>query len=322
VLALGVLMEPRNTKRFLMWFATLYTGITLVAMKGKVGKAMGFLNCVSMALLPPGDGAVVRFIYGMASVMRVLRATEMLWTPSFFEERGVAFSLKFAFLYHDLRKATPLANDDVALSEAIVHTRRSLAALVGSIAALHALPDRAPAVLRFVLGALRSWAVLAFVEACYALHLAAFGIQSPVCFDKPLESRTLAEFWNSRWNLAIKSQLSNVFYKPFAEMGHKAVGQWCTFVASAALHICPFLYLGGSRQAILKTAAFFVAQPTLMLVESKLKLSGPGWISACFFGTAPLFIGPLCSFFASLSLLRSVHGLTRRGSRTVEIFPV
>jgi len=252
------------------------------------------LSVILTTILPPGETSTVRFIYGMAAIMRLLRSVEMLWSPSFFESRSMSFAIKFAFLYHDLRKATKATSD--ALTHALSHLIKVFAWFVSSVLALRALPVSAPPIAKICLGAIRSWAALAFVEACYATHLAAFGIQSPLCFDHPLQSQTVAEFWNTRWNLAIARQLSNVAYKPLAEMGYKTTGVWATFVASAILHICPFLFLGGSKKAIQSTLLFFFTQPILMLVENKFKLKGPVWVASSFFTTAPLFVGYALSY--------------------------
>ena len=100
---------------------------------------------------------------------------------------------------------------------------------------------------RTFLGMMRFYFAIVFVEALYRLHLNLFGVRPPVCFDEPWKSETVAEFWGKRWNLAIAGQLRNVFFKPLAEMGHRAAGEVAVFLGSALLHMIPIVSMGGSR---------------------------------------------------------------------------
>lgn len=146
-----------------------------------------------------------------------------------------------------------------------------------------------------VLSMLRFYFFINSVEAGYRLHLAHFGIKAPTCFDSPWESETVQEFWGKRWNLSIAQQLRAVFFKPLALQGHRALGEFAVFLASAVLHILPIAILGGSRRAVASTAIYFLLQPVLIALERTFPhtLRGKLWVQLSMWTIAPLFALPM-----------------------------
>jgi hypothetical protein len=98
VILIGALLEPDKFKQLVTWLFSLGGGIWLSSCKGKPAKALS-LALVLSSLRPFGDTRYVRFLLGMATVMRVLRVIEVLNNPADFEARGAMYTIKFCFLY-------------------------------------------------------------------------------------------------------------------------------------------------------------------------------------------------------------------------------
>ena len=143
-----------------------------------------------------------------------------------------------------------------------------------------------------VVSMFRFYFIIRVVEAAYRLHLVAFGVRPPICFDEPWKSKTIAEFW-TRWNLSIAQQLRAIFYKPVLERGYRQLAEFSVFISSALLHLLPIYVLGGSTKAKRSTALFFLCQPVLIMFERKFKLQSRLWVQLALWSVAPLFSLPL-----------------------------
>ena len=98
VILLGALFEPDKFKELLFWILSLGGGIWLSSFKGRGAKGIS-LSLVLASLKPFGDGRYIRFLFGMATVMRVLLVLEVLLNAEFFEQRGAMYTTKFCFLF-------------------------------------------------------------------------------------------------------------------------------------------------------------------------------------------------------------------------------
>jgi hypothetical protein len=98
VILIGSLLERDKLKRSLSWLIALGGGTYLASVKNPLAKASA-LALATYACIPFGETRYVRFLFGMASVMRLLRVVEVLIDPKYFEDRGAMYTIKFCFLY-------------------------------------------------------------------------------------------------------------------------------------------------------------------------------------------------------------------------------
>ena len=98
VILLGTLVEPDKFKDIIRWVFSLTGGIWLASVKGRPAKALS-LALVLSALRPFGETRYIRFLFGMATVMRVLRVIEAVNSPQAFEERGAMYTIKYSYLF-------------------------------------------------------------------------------------------------------------------------------------------------------------------------------------------------------------------------------
>jgi len=296
VILAGSLLEADKHHQILTWLVSLGGGIYLSSKRSRLARLFS-LGLVLFSLRPFGDGKYFRFLFGMATVMRVLRVIEVLNDPEHFATRGDMYTIKYCFLYHDLRRASCF--DTEQEQESAEH--RSIHDLIFNAMGiiLTSMVLRIKLVLRHrlliaIASMLRFYSFISLAEAGYRLHLNKFGIRAPVCFDEPWRSQTVGEFWGKRWNLAIAQQLRNVVFKPVSNYtGNRKLGELAIFAASSALHMIPVVSLGGSQRAIASTAVFFLIQPGLIAFEKSFHLKGVPWVHLALWSCAPLFSLPL-----------------------------
>jgi len=144
-------------------------------------------------------------------------------------------------------------------------------------------------------------ALFTAVDGLRALTGTAFGRVLPTLSDAPLLSTSLNEFWAKRWNLVVSKILHDRFYKPFAKYG-TTVALFAAFAASAALHAWLIGIPMGAACAT-SWAAFFLAQPLLILIERRLRVRqwrpilGWLWTMSALGLVSPLFTEPLLRWF-------------------------
>eukprot|EP00051_Salpingoeca_urceolata_P025432 m.457648 g.457648 ORF g.457648 m.457648 type:complete len:494 (+) comp20334_c0_seq1:6840-8321(+) len=164
-------------------------------------------------------------------------------------------------------------------------------------------------------------ATLAVCTAAYALSAAAFvcalyGVDAfyrlvfsvvltraiPSCMDAPWRSRTLSEFWGSRWNQAVGGQLRDVCFLPIARRGHPALGTLSAFAGSALLHATPFVVTGAPWTLAASMSLFFLLHGMLVLIERRSSqwLFGKTWTLGALFASGPLFVFPMLGVAAQV----------------------
>ncbi|HVT05119.1 MAG TPA: MBOAT family protein [Thermoanaerobaculia bacterium] len=127
-----------------------------------------------------------------------------------------------------------------------------------------------------------------------------FGVTLPPVHDAPYRSRTVSEFWNRRWNLATGRWLREYCFMPLARRG-VMFALCAAFAASAALHAYLIVFVDPS--AALSWAAFFFAQPVLMVLERQLQVrrwsraAGRAWTMATLLLLFPLLLSPVLPLF-------------------------
>lgn len=118
--------------------------------------------------------------------------------------------------------------------------------------------------------------------------------------DSPYRARTVGEFWSRRWNPLVGAWLHRHCFRRLAPRGAR-LAMIGTFVASAALHA--YLLLAIDLLAALSWAAFFIAQPVLVLAERKLGVRrwpaalAHTWTVTCMVLLLPLMLSPILPLF-------------------------
>jgi hypothetical protein len=310
IVLLGIVLEPQAWKRLIFWAIFTSGGTALISRKDIISKTLSFISVLLALLFAPGNHRLVRFTFKMATLMRLLRVIEALFEPEYFEQRGAKFSVKFAFLYHDLRRAGRFNSreelqqarektiKDIILSGCSLFTTLGLLYWKGETLFKLSNGFTSPkqsllTCIKNFISVIRFYSAITLIEAFYRLHLLLFEIKPPVCFDEPWKSQTIAEFWSTRWNQAIARQMRNVAYKPLAARGFKRGAEFGVFTSSALLHVFPIYLLDGSISAQLSTLLYFSVQPILMWTERIFKLKGLWWVQIAGWGVSPLFALPL-----------------------------
>ena len=110
----------------------------------------------------------------------------------------------------------------------------------------------------------------------------------------PFRSKTVSEFWSSRWDTGMQSVLYSNAYRPVRKLGFsRGTAMFATFALSGAIH-CPLVTeLEGPMRDTALMFSFFIAQACIIALESKLKLppSTTRTLIMCSL-PAPLFVVP------------------------------
>ena len=144
--------------------------------------------------------------------------------------------------------------------------------------------------------------------------LAFAGWDSGPLHDAPILARTIAEFWNRRWNRAVHVWLDENAFRPTmrwvlrraggVRRGPSAVrvamtaGVLAAFGVSAVLHFVPICVAYDGAYAV-AMGAFFLLHGVLVVIETRLGVAkwpvafAHAWTLGLFFVTAPLFVEPL-----------------------------
>lgn len=124
-----------------------------------------------------------------------------------------------------------------------------------------------------------------------------FGVNLRPVHDSPHTSRTVAEFWSSRWNLMTGRWLRQYCFLPLVRRS-PLLALFATFTASAIMHVYLIL-VPGDMAAWLSWAAFFLAQPLVIFIERKLhvrhwpRAAGHAWTIGSLMLLSPLLFGPI-----------------------------
>ncbi len=132
-----------------------------------------------------------------------------------------------------------------------------------------------------------------------------FGVELRAVHDRPHLSRTVGEFWSKRWNLMTGRWLrTHVFLRLVRRSPLLAL--LATFTLSAAMHVYLIL-VPGDPESWLMWAAFFMAQPLLILAERKLHvrhwtpLAGRAWTIGSLALLSPLLFFPILKLITPAS---------------------
>ncbi len=134
---------------------------------------------------------------------------------------------------------------------------------------------------------------------------ALFGVQLQAVHNRPHLSRTVGEFWSKRWNLMTGRWLRTHVFMRFVRRS-PLLALLATFTLSAAMHVYLIL-VPGDPQSWLMWAAFFMAQPFLILAERKLhvrhwsNVAARTWTIGSLVLLSPLLFVPILKFITPMS---------------------
>ena len=179
---------------------------------------------------------------------------------------------------------------------------RSAFAAAGMLALCIAVVKRTPAEgswlpLRWLAGGVGLLALAEAAGACHQILTLALGVHVPPLFCAPYLSKSVAEFWSRRWNVAGSEALRHYFFAPFAR--HPVVGLFATFAASAAGHMLIAGIAMRNRPLAVACGAFFLIQPFLIMIERHIGVRRwrPAgrimWTAAALGISSPLVVEPI-----------------------------
>lgn len=155
--------------------------------------------------------------------------------------------------------------------------------------------------LRVLVGGAAFLLLAASADATYRGLLSLVGLHYAPFDRAPLRSRSLTEFWGTRWNRLVGGFFRDAVYRPLRPRLGTRGAAIAAFCASAAYHFVPIAVCRGWRDAS-AMGAFFVVHGVLALAERGHIQRVPSWVSrvwtyAVFVATLPLFVQPLLRCF-------------------------
>jgi hypothetical protein len=181
-------------------------------------------------------------------------------------------------------------------------------ALPGIVAASE-LPQPALAGLRWLASAVFVYSFAEVVFALLRLFYGAAGAELPPTHRRPVASRSVAEFWSTRWNQVIAHWMRCNVFLPVARRAGVAAGVAASFLVSAIWHAQAILLAVGWQMAAAMTA-FFVLQLVLISVERSLavwrwpRAVQHVWFFAAVGLSSPLFTEPILQVFQLGAIVR------------------
>ena len=288
---------------FALWFGGMV--LTAALARNRVGSRVGLLLSASLLPLPalvtgePLQRGLLAFVIAAC----LARAVDFAFgrAPNGF---GARLTYSFAFLASvDTLNVSSRTRDFDGRSAAQV----ALAVACGGTAVVlwSASADLAFGV-RYIVRCLAAGimvvAMAETVTGLVCLLTAALGVTVPPVHDAPYRSRGVSEFWSRRWNLATARWLREHCFEPLLPRGGM-FALFATFSASAALHA--YLIAAVDSRVALSWAAFFLAQPLVILVERHFHVrrwpssAGRAWTIATLMLLFPLLFNPILRLFGT-----------------------
>ncbi len=264
----------------------------------RIGAGVAFLSLPFPAFV--GGSPVFPFLLALGAAFCFLRALDLTqegWRTSGWMERARHLVSLF-----DTRSAArrPPGVDSAAMARLAVAGLVFLAAL--ALARGTASPagwDRYP--VRWAAGGVMAFAGFEALVGIVLVVAAATGLRPPLLHDRPHLARSLAEFWGRRWNRSVSAILRARCFEPLVR-ANATLALAAVFAASAAIHAyAAAVSLGAAAAAC--WAAFFLAQPVLLVLERRLgtrRWPAPAqraWTAGALALVAPRFVEPFIRLF-------------------------
>ncbi|POY38957.1 hypothetical protein C3K47_00185 [Solitalea longa] len=123
------------------------------------------------------------------------------------------------------------------------------------------------------------YTVLTFAGLSFILHFGiltisagvwrCFGINTQKLFKEPLKSRSLAEFWSKRWNIAFSEMTSIAVYRPLVVNLGRKCALVTSFLFSGFLHELAITVPAGAGFGL--PTIYFLLQAIAIIIEGEIK---------------------------------------------------
>ncbi|NVB38612.1 hypothetical protein G6O69_12295 [Pseudenhygromyxa sp. WMMC2535] len=292
-----------------LWLAAVL-GISRFSDPSRPRRALAVLAvglCFVAALAVPAGLVFVRFLFACLAVLVTGRSVDLLRGRGAAVDPSAARRLWLLVAFFDVREAKACepafaARERVWLAGHLVVM--GLGAWLGFGASGAGWTYWAA---RWLGGLGFLYGLIEVLQSSMLLGYARLGVALPRINERPILSRTLAEFWGRRWNRVVSGWLRAGIFEPITGAERTppraAAAVALTFVASALLHLwvawVPLGLCGGVTMA-----SFFVVHGALMLAERGLgvrswpALEQRAWTLAWLLLTSPSFIEPMMQIFA------------------------
>lgn len=279
----------------------------LLAGRSRGGRALA-VALTGAALGTPyllaGDALGGRFFTAMAAALVFLRAVELVrlgpeLSPLHRAVRVVA--------YYDTRKAVRVGPrlELRALAQQYGYALLGVGGLALAMFVAPQLEGVAYWTVRWLGGATFTYCLLDSAAGGLRVTSMLLGYRPPPLHDRPILSRSVAEFWGSRWNTTVSAYLRSYLLWPLARRRLAALGVVAAFALSGLLHAYMVLVALGWTLAG-SMMAFFLLQIAFVAVERKARIrSWPApvaraWTVAVMLAASPLFCEPGLRIFDPL----------------------
>ena len=242
---------------------------------------------------------LVRVIAGIAAAVGVARTVDLVREQRSRPADARVLQVIIVFDWRQATRATRQLDLRGALRTVVYASLATLAVLCVFFTRTHSL--------MLWLGSLGAaiaiWAAAEALSTLVTVLVRLTGWSLPSLHHRPIESKTLAELWGSRWNLTVTRWLHATVFLPVARRHGARVGLLATFVVSALFHAY-IAFAGGGARLALWMGSFFIVQALLVLLERALgvgrwpALAARTWILTGMLLPSPLFTEPMVAVSA------------------------
>eukprot|EP01130_Rhizamoeba_saxonica_P009157 TRINITY_DN3720_c0_g1_i1.p1 TRINITY_DN3720_c0_g1~~TRINITY_DN3720_c0_g1_i1.p1 ORF type:complete len:362 (-),score=36.48 TRINITY_DN3720_c0_g1_i1:23-1108(-) len=256
-----------------------------------------------------------RFICSMSGIVHFSRVLELMRKKDYFDHTPWWFRYLYVHVYHDLSKLKDVADLPTQSKEMLKKFATETFYLITTAICIHIWSKHCTWMLDYNIAVYYTirWSLSMFaayhgpllVDYFYrSIFIIGWGKDVDCTSDRPIQSKTVSEFWASRWNLVIQQVLHSNIFRPFYNRGWKFAAVSFTFIGSALFHTYPVLLSGLSMVSVMSMFSFFIVHFFIVCFEywSKVDYSKvfpfySWWVVALFAVTSPLFLEPICLIF-------------------------
>lgn len=276
----------------------LVVAAALVAGRGFIERVCAalFVACsFVLAWLAPGS-PISRGVLALVAVWALMATIKIASSPT------QRLSIRYRVV-HLLSLAYPIrAGGTAPVLSLRVIGHIFLEGLIGGFALLtllrmQHLTGTIPTILRLATGVVLLYTTMQLVFDIVHFYFSAAGVSTDSIHRTPIAARSLREFWGQRWNRAVSAWLYRFVFLGLARRQRPALGLFCAFLVSGAMHAWIAMVAVGASAAF-AVGAFFVLQGAFVLAEDRLHVRtwptpvARAWTLLVLLASSPLFIGP------------------------------
>lgn len=287
---------PQAAAWFGLQLALMMLGALLAGTRAwrRVASLPPMLACMLLPLLAPLP-SLPRALLACMGLLGMLKMLQLDFEPRWAAHHPVWHGLS----PFDVSTATPARSRfDAGLLAMLLLHALLLALVVVALVQLPAQASLARDAGRLLFGAAFVYTAMETGTSGLRLGHRLFGVDVPPIQQAPVLSRSVGEFWSRRWNRPVSAWLNEYAFLPLARRRQPLLGLVVAFAVSAAFHAWMFYAALGLRAA-LSTAAFFLLQAPIVMLETKWRVSrwpapvARAWTLLWLGGSSPLFVDPL-----------------------------